>query len=289
MLNNIKKRHVLAIYAFFGYFVAYALRANLSVAIVDMSKTNLNTMERIEDDEDVDHDYHNDISFSNSTTTKLNLLHHVKAEQWSPVLQGYILSSFFYGYIVTQLPAGTNTFIRQKRSVIPSLIHCLVGRSFRIVQVRRKAVLWPRRRHMLRAQLDHAAGGQDRPGHAHRLAHCSGLVAGLRLSLHALLVVEVGAADRAQHAHHVRPVRLVHRLRGCSQLQRNYQLHAQLGVDLLLVRRHGHRVVCSLVPTRARDALRAHVDRPRGETNARIVPIMCTSNFKSLSFSIFSS
>ena len=51
MLNNIKKRHVLAIYAFFGYFVAYALRANLSVAIVDMSKTNLNTMERIEDDD----------------------------------------------------------------------------------------------------------------------------------------------------------------------------------------------------------------------------------------------
>lgn len=36
----IKKRHMLAIYAFFGFFFAYSLRANLSVAIVDMSKTN---------------------------------------------------------------------------------------------------------------------------------------------------------------------------------------------------------------------------------------------------------
>lgn len=37
-LQSIKKRHVLAIYAFSGFFVAYTLRANLSVAIVDMAQ-----------------------------------------------------------------------------------------------------------------------------------------------------------------------------------------------------------------------------------------------------------
>ena len=36
--NSIPKRYVLAIFAFFGFFFAYMLRANLSVAIVQMSR-----------------------------------------------------------------------------------------------------------------------------------------------------------------------------------------------------------------------------------------------------------
>ena len=32
-----QKRQILAIYAFFGYFVAYSMRTILSVAIIDMS------------------------------------------------------------------------------------------------------------------------------------------------------------------------------------------------------------------------------------------------------------
>lgn len=63
-------------------FFAYSYRANLSVAIVDMSKLN-----------PIDHFNNN----TNLNTTQSN---------WSPVLQGYILSSFFYGYIITQIPAG---------------------------------------------------------------------------------------------------------------------------------------------------------------------------------------
>ena len=43
----IKKRHVLAIYAFFGFFVAYIMRANLSVAIVEMSKNDFRKNELI--------------------------------------------------------------------------------------------------------------------------------------------------------------------------------------------------------------------------------------------------
>ncbi len=36
----IKKRHVLAIYTFFGFLFAYSFRASLSVAIVDMAKVH---------------------------------------------------------------------------------------------------------------------------------------------------------------------------------------------------------------------------------------------------------
>ncbi len=38
LLQLIKKRYVLSFYMFFGFFVAFLMRANLSVAIVDMSK-----------------------------------------------------------------------------------------------------------------------------------------------------------------------------------------------------------------------------------------------------------
>lgn len=37
-VKNAPKRYVLAIFAFFGFFFAYILRANLSVAIVQMSR-----------------------------------------------------------------------------------------------------------------------------------------------------------------------------------------------------------------------------------------------------------
>ena len=85
----IKKRHVLAIYSFFGFFFAYSLRANFSVAIVDMSKAKIN--HRIID-----------LSGSSNETTA----NHHDSDEWSTILQGYVLSSFFYGYIATQLPAG---------------------------------------------------------------------------------------------------------------------------------------------------------------------------------------
>eukprot|EP00049_Salpingoeca_infusionum_P011253 m.193539 g.193539 ORF g.193539 m.193539 type:complete len:153 (-) comp14881_c0_seq6:3913-4371(-) len=59
-------RYALALWAFFGFLNVYALRVNLSVAIVEMS---------------------DEFGWSNGKTT-------------------IVLSSFFYGYIVTQLPGG---------------------------------------------------------------------------------------------------------------------------------------------------------------------------------------
>lgn len=39
--KTIPKRYILALFAFFGYFFAYILRANLSVAIVQMSQKTI--------------------------------------------------------------------------------------------------------------------------------------------------------------------------------------------------------------------------------------------------------
>jgi hypothetical protein len=39
--TTLPKRYILAVYAFFGFFFAYSLRANLSVAIVQMSVSDI--------------------------------------------------------------------------------------------------------------------------------------------------------------------------------------------------------------------------------------------------------
>ncbi|CAH1100740.1 unnamed protein product [Psylliodes chrysocephalus] len=75
------RRYVVAVLAFFGFFTSYALRVNLSIAIVAMTEFRNVTLE-------------------NGTVTR------VRDFDWDTKLQGYILSSFFYGYITTQLLGG---------------------------------------------------------------------------------------------------------------------------------------------------------------------------------------
>ncbi|GLV41384.1 Major Facilitator Superfamily Transporter 9 [Carabus blaptoides fortunei] len=75
-----KRRYVVACLAFFGFFNVYALRVNLSIAIVAMTEEKI-------------------ILTENGTTT-------YKEFDWDSEMQGWLLSSFFYGYIVTQLPGG---------------------------------------------------------------------------------------------------------------------------------------------------------------------------------------
>ncbi|KAK5646081.1 hypothetical protein RI129_004545 [Pyrocoelia pectoralis] len=67
-----RRRYVVATMAFFGFFNVFALRAVLSIAIVAMT-----------------------------STTEV-----VPGFDWDSKVQGYVLSSFFYGYIVTQVPGG---------------------------------------------------------------------------------------------------------------------------------------------------------------------------------------
>lgn len=76
------KRYLLGIMAFFGFCNVYALRVNLSVAVVAMTSN------------------HTKIIGGNHTVTiypEFDLDHSTK---------GIILGSFFYGYIVTQIPGG---------------------------------------------------------------------------------------------------------------------------------------------------------------------------------------
>ncbi|XP_046615491.1 sialin [Neodiprion virginianus] len=76
-----KRRYVLAILAFFGFFTSYILRVNLSIAIVAMTANNT----KIDDDGNT---------------------YYEQEFNWDSKLQGLILSSFFYGYITTQLFGG---------------------------------------------------------------------------------------------------------------------------------------------------------------------------------------
>ncbi|CAF0787270.1 unnamed protein product [Didymodactylos carnosus] len=74
----IPKRYILTILAFFGFFNAYLIRANLSIAIVKMIEP-----------------------YKNSSLISVQT-----GYDWNTKIQGYVLSSFFYGYIITQIPAG---------------------------------------------------------------------------------------------------------------------------------------------------------------------------------------
>ncbi|KAE8749881.1 hypothetical protein FOCC_FOCC003350 [Frankliniella occidentalis] len=77
-----RRRYMVAAMAFLGFFNVYALRVNLSVAIVAMTTATTTTL-------------------ANGTTVE------VPAEfDWDSKTRGLILSSFFYGYIVTQVPGG---------------------------------------------------------------------------------------------------------------------------------------------------------------------------------------
>ncbi|KAB0797494.1 hypothetical protein PPYR_08487 [Photinus pyralis] len=76
-----KRRYVVAVMAFFGFFNAFALRVNLSIGIVAMTAKH-------------------QVILENGTTT------YVKEFDWDSKVQGYVLSSFFYGYILTQVAGG---------------------------------------------------------------------------------------------------------------------------------------------------------------------------------------
>lgn len=76
------KRYIISILALLGFCNVYALRVNLSVALVAM--------------------------VTNSTVSNSEGKNVEKPAEfnWSTETQGVVLSSFFYGYIITQLPGG---------------------------------------------------------------------------------------------------------------------------------------------------------------------------------------
>lgn len=89
-------RYNLAILAFFGFFILYALRVNLSVALVDMVDSNTTLADNRTSKECAEHSARVQVPHSQTG----------KKYQWDAETQGWILGSFFYGYIVTQIPGG---------------------------------------------------------------------------------------------------------------------------------------------------------------------------------------
>lgn len=76
-----RRRYLLVFLAFFGFINIYTLRFNLSVGIVAMTDNKT-------------------ISHSNATH---NWTTYEREFDWSSEQQGLVLSSFFYGYICTQV------------------------------------------------------------------------------------------------------------------------------------------------------------------------------------------
>ncbi|XP_019376015.1 PREDICTED: sialin isoform X5 [Gavialis gangeticus] len=88
-------RYNLAILAFFGFFLLYALRVNLSVALVDMVEPNTSLTKNTTSSVCPEHS--STLNVPRNTTGK--------KYSWDSDTQGWILGSFFYGYIITQIPA----------------------------------------------------------------------------------------------------------------------------------------------------------------------------------------
>lgn len=89
-------RYNLAVLALLGFFMLYALRVNLSVALVDM--VNSTSSEQVNSSANMCPDHSVLPSIPHNSTGK--------KYDWDSDTQGWILGSFFYGYILTQIPGG---------------------------------------------------------------------------------------------------------------------------------------------------------------------------------------
>ncbi|CAB1343611.1 unnamed protein product [Coregonus sp. 'balchen'] len=88
-------RYGLSLLSCYGFFVAYALRVNLSVAMVDMLNNT-----------DASGNTSKSVCPAHSSPARPKHNHTASVYDWDSETQGWILGSFFYGYILTQIPGG---------------------------------------------------------------------------------------------------------------------------------------------------------------------------------------
>nr|XP_032810392.1 sialin-like [Petromyzon marinus] len=93
-----RSRHILAALGFIGLALVYALRVNLSVAMVAM----VNSTGAAHQDNSSAY-CPQPVPLNGSHPAQLPS---VAVYNWNSKIQGWILSSFFYGYIITQVPGG---------------------------------------------------------------------------------------------------------------------------------------------------------------------------------------
>ena len=95
---GIGKRHFLAIWMFTGLTLEFMLRGTLNVAIVSMA--NSTTAEHSEEGN------HTDTCPYPGSDNETSLSRNPPEFYWDHGTQGFILSSFYYGYLVTQILGG---------------------------------------------------------------------------------------------------------------------------------------------------------------------------------------
>ncbi|XP_014215959.1 putative inorganic phosphate cotransporter [Copidosoma floridanum] len=97
----IPQRWVVVLMAFFGLFNAYSMRICLSIAITQMVQPSIGSVEYVDD---TCPDYHNNdnTTINNNNDTDID----GQLYDWSEYTQGIILSSFYWGYLLTNLPGG---------------------------------------------------------------------------------------------------------------------------------------------------------------------------------------
>ncbi|XP_044227921.1 sialin [Thunnus albacares] len=88
-------RYGLALLSSYGFFVVYSLRVNLSVAMVEM----LNSTHQANTN-------HSSVCPAHTGPVQPKHNHTANVYDWDSETQGWILGSFFYGYILTQIPGG---------------------------------------------------------------------------------------------------------------------------------------------------------------------------------------
>ncbi|GIY87850.1 hypothetical protein CDAR_537611 [Caerostris darwini] len=100
----IPARFVFVLLGFFGFFNVYAMRVNLSVAIIAMVKAT-NTSNTTDSNaaiacpELLEDEKYDDISSKNVSRLTGEF-------EWDSKVQGVVLGAFFYGYVITQVPGG---------------------------------------------------------------------------------------------------------------------------------------------------------------------------------------
>ena len=101
--SRLPVRWGVAFLAFIGFIFNYMLRVNINVTIVAM--VNFTAFEN--DDNGTDD---NECGFDNNDDDEVNPDENPLSDQgqflWDSVVQSQIVGSFYYGYIVTQLPGG---------------------------------------------------------------------------------------------------------------------------------------------------------------------------------------
>ncbi|XP_060664276.1 sialin [Drosophila nasuta] len=107
----LQTRHIFGLMGFLGFGVVYAMRVNLSVAIVAMVNQTAIPQQLYNGNSSIPDNDTCPLPGPNQTMPNRYWPHSVAAATqgefvWDEATQGLVLGSFFYGYVLTQVPGG---------------------------------------------------------------------------------------------------------------------------------------------------------------------------------------